>query len=182
MRLLSLPLNISIAIWTWLWAWTYPLSLPSITEARTGSRADTSFRASLIESIQFALHLPIMARSQHYAERSAKTSTADPATPSVAIWNHISHMQRWRSEQAWRMRLREVIVWSTTASWLVTWGSIGASFIFTGDFLFEVHESPDAPGYVTNYFKVAALTFVLPFAVATVGLAVLGSTRRKIRL
>ena len=54
----------------------------------------------------------------------------------------------------------------------------GASFIFTGNFLFESHAAPDEPGYVTTYFKVAALALVLPFAWVTTGTAVLGVTRR----
>lgn len=180
-RPLSLPVEIFLATWTWLWAWTYPLAKPSITEARANSRVEKLSGLSLLESFRFALHLPVMARSQHYAERSATTSTATPDTSGATSWKHVSHMRRWRSEQLWRTRLRESIVWASFASWLVTWGSIGASTIFTGDFLFEVHESAGAPGYVSNYFKVAALTFILPFALAMVGLVTLGTTRRSLR-
>lgn len=180
-RALSLPMDISLATWAWLWAWTYPLAKPSIAELRTGSRLENRSGIGLFESLRFALHLPVMARSQHYAERSAMTSTATPHTSGATSWEHVSYMRRWRSEQLWRTRFRESIIWASFASWLVTWASISASVIFTGDFLFEVHESSGAPGYVSNYFKVAAVTFLLPFALTTLGLVTLGTTRRFLR-
>lgn len=175
---IALPVHIFLAIWTWLWSWTYPLARPSIAEARLASAANGWSIAGLIESVRFTLHLPLMARAQHYAERSALTGSTTPETAGALAWKHASHMRLWRSEKLWRMRLREAMVWSTLASWLVTWASIGASVIFTGNFLFEVHETPDAAGYVSNYFKVAALTFVLSFALVTTGLTALGVTRK----
>jgi hypothetical protein len=70
------------------------------------------------------------------------------------------------------------MVWSTMASVLIAWGSVVASVIFTGNFLFESHATPDAPGYVSPYFQVAALALSIQFTVIGAGLAVLGLTRR----
>ncbi len=146
----------------------------------------------MLETLRFAFELPLMARSQHYAERSSSTRTGrtgqtghfgqlDSSTPVTFRANlHLNSQNRWVSEPGWRTGLRESVVWSTLASWLVTWGSIGASVIFTGDFLFESHATPDAPGYVTPYFKVAAAALVLPIGWIAGGLATLGVTRRTV--
>ncbi len=121
-----------------------------------------------------------MARSQDCAERSAETLTIVDGLNASPV-AHLAHMDRWRSEPAWRSRFREVLVWATLTSWLISLGSIETSFIFTGNFLFETHATANASGYVTNYFKVAALAFLLPLAWSTVGMAVLGITRRTAR-
>lgn len=182
--LFYVAIGICLATWTRLWTWTYPLAMPSVSEVRTAQKSEKATLASIVESVRFAFVLPFMARSQHSAERSVRTSTEIPASfdakSDSAAWIHFVYLAHWRSEPLWRMKLREALVWSTFASWAITWGSIGASFIFTGNFLFEVHETPEAAGYVSNYFKVSALAFALPFVWVTVGIAVLGLSRRRV--
>ncbi len=177
MRLITALFSIPILTWSWLWAWTYPLARPAIIEAKA-SVSEAGSVSGLLDMVRFAVTLPLMARSQHMAERTEHTSTALEAGTNAEAVEHIAHVSRWRSEPRWRSSLRESIIWSTLVLWVATWGAIGASVTFTGDFLFETHATPDSPGYVSNYFKVAALTFALPFAAVPIGLSVLGLTRR----
>ena len=177
MKLITAPFNIPLRIWIWLWSWTYPLAKPAIAEAKASVLQPGSV-ARLFDLVRFAVTLPFVARSQHMAERIERTSTAFDANSHVEAVDHVAHMSRWRSEPGWRSSLRESLVWATFALWLTTWASIGASVVFTGDFLFETHATPDAPGYVSNYFKVAALTFLAPFAAVPLGLMTLRLTHR----
>lgn len=177
MRPITALASIPLHMWAWLWSWTYPLAKPAITETRE-SVARVKSVSGLLDIARFAIALPLMARSQHLAERTRRTSTALDVDAHAEAAEYVAYMSRWRNEASWRSILRESIVWSTLALWLTTWASIGASFILTGNFLFETHATPEAPGYVSNYFKVAALTFALPFAVVSAGLTALGITRR----
>ncbi len=177
--LVNLPRTLVLGPWAWLWTWTYPLSRPAIDEVRANARPDGLSASSIIETASLFIHMPFMARSQHYAERSNETESAISASDGVESNAYAGYLRRWRVESLWRTRLRELLVWSTFASWFVGWGSIEASFIFTGNFLFETHETPEAAGYVSNYFKVAALLFIAPFAWIMVGLATLRVTGRK---
>lgn len=179
MNLIILPFEIALRLWVALWNWTYPLARPAITEALFAAGEGRSL-STLFEMTKLALYLPIMARSQHIAERSAATSSTVGEQAHVQAVDHQSHMDRWRVEARWRSALREAVVWSTFASWTATCLAIGASFLFTGNFLFETHATAEAPGYVSNYFKVAALTFLLPFAVVPSGFALLRITRRSV--
>lgn len=177
--LLWLPMRPGLGLWSWLWGWTYPLARPSIAEVRAASGTDRFEFGNVVSTLRFMLELPLMARAQHYAERSTETRTVyDEPAVGVRASRPLS-VHRWLTEPAWRSTLREAVIWSTAASWLVTWGSIGASFIFTGDFLFESHATPDAVGNVTPYFKVAALALVLPASWISTGIGLLGLTRHK---
>ena len=174
---LWLPVRVGLALWAWLWGWTYPLARPSISEVGAASGTNRFEFGNVVSTLRFMLELPLMARAQDHAERSAATRTTyeEPVVDERA--SRPLSVQRWLTEPAWRSTLREAIIWSTAASWLVTWGSIGPSFIFTGDFLFESHATPDAVGYVTPYFKVAALALVLPASWLSTGIGLLGLTR-----
>lgn len=176
-RLLWLPFRPGLALWAWLWGWTYPLARPAIAEVCAASGTNRLEFGNIVSTLRFMLELPLMARAQHYAERSASTRTMYDEASTNNSMRPLS-AQRWLAEPAWRTTLREAIVWSTAASWLITWGSIGASFIFTGNFLFETHATSDDVGYVTPYFKVTALALVLPMGWMAAGIAVLGVTRR----
>ncbi len=176
----NLPFEIVLLVWTRVWTWTYPLATPAVDELRSGVRTDHKNWATFIEFISLFFHLPFMARSQHYAERSGATGSAIETGEDPVSESYASYLTRWRAETLWHTRLRELIVWSTLASWLISYGAIGASVVFTGDFLFETHETPEAAGYVSNYFKVAALSFVAPFAWILAGLGTLRASRHRI--
>lgn len=173
--ILWLPMRITLLIWAWLWGWTYPLARPSIAEVRASAESNRFTVKNLVDSVRFALELPLMARAQQYAEHSTPTRTSTPEKQDKA---GSVHSDRWLSEPAWRGRLRETLVWSTMASGLITWGSITVSIIFTGNFLFESHATPESPGYVSPYFQVAALVLSIQMTWIGAGLAVLGKTRR----
>ncbi len=97
-----LPVRFGLAVWSWLWGWTYPLAQPAISEVRaTSVTSDFKFRA-VIDTLRFAFELPLMARAQHYAERSASTRTLIHQASEDDPAMQPPHAQRWLSEPAWR--------------------------------------------------------------------------------
>jgi hypothetical protein len=182
MQVLTLPLLAALWLWVGIWRWCYPEAGPAVAEAlaaelaaagaaleggrrpserRWGDRARTA--AALLA---FLARLPLLARAQAAAERSAATRTRGELAGAAP-----------RSSTA-TTRLREAILLALLAGGLVAGGAVVASIAATGNFLFEVHATPDAPGEVTPYLQVAAAATSLALTFAGSGLVALAALRR----
>ncbi len=153
-------------MWALVWTWVYPLARLALHETLIAEERATTSVAHLFQLLMLCVRLPSLARSQDAAERHPATRTRGG--------------DAWLVEARWRGRLRESIVWLTVAGWTTASGAVVTSLIATGEFLFESHASPEAPGMVSNYFRVAAVSGLLPVAAGVSALVLLRMTRRTV--
>jgi hypothetical protein len=176
-HMLVLPLLAALWLWVGVWRWCYPEAGPVVAEALAAEIATAGAaleggrplgeRAHAIAALlAFLARLPLLARAQAAAERSAATRTRGEL-PGAAPRNSMV-----------ATRLREAILLALLAGGLVASGAVVASIAATGNFLFEVHTTPDAPGEVTPYFQVAAAATSLALTFAGAGLVALAAIRR----
>ena len=176
-RALALPLLAALRLWVGLWRWCYPESGAAVAEALAaelaaagaaleGGRGFRERAQTALPLLAFLARLPLLARAQATAERSAATRTRGEPPAGAP-----------RSSTA-STRLREAIVLTLLAGGLIATGAVVASFAATGDFLFERHATPDAPGEVTPYFQIAAAATSLALTLAGVGLVALAAIGR----
>ncbi len=153
-------------MWALVWTWVYPLARLTLHETLVAEQRATSPLARSLQLLMLCVRLPGLARSQDTEERHHATRTRGG--------------DAWPVEPRWRGRLRESIVWLTVAGWTTASGAVVTSVIATGNFLFESHASPEAPGIVSNYFRVAAVSGMLPVAIGISALLLLKMTRRAV--
>jgi hypothetical protein len=164
MKLLTFTLRFTFGVlallWVHLWKWCYPQASNVIDEL---VRNDTDLPGNGTSSrrwITLALNLPSIARAQHSAETSPSTKTTGTDSSSIV-------------ESRWKGSLRESIIWTVAAGWLLIGVTITMSFAQTGDFLFEYGPHSGREEVVTPYFKLVAISMSIQLTTIGTGLLAL---------
>ncbi|MDA1278630.1 MAG: hypothetical protein O3B95_01100 [Chloroflexi bacterium] len=149
-------------LWIHLWKWSYPRSSPVINELAARELDLLGKISSLSKLARICIDLPGIARSQQLAESSPSTRTSghvEGELPPV--------------EPEWKGRLREWLIWTVLASWLVMATSIVTSFVQMGNFLLDYSPNAGEPEIISPYSRVVAIALLVQIVSVSTGLTAL---------